>query len=89
MNKIVKWTSLMVKISCLHVQSLSLDYGRKCEVVLYTVWRSLGYLDWAGVLTKLLLGREFEPRRGDIFGISSKVQRTLGIQVTATRCRWR
>ena len=30
----------------------------------YTVRRSLGYLDWAGVLTKLLLGREFEPRRG-------------------------
>ena len=30
----------------------------------YTVRRSLGYLDCAGVLTKLLLGREFKPRRG-------------------------
>ena len=33
MNEIVKWTSLMVKISCLHVQSLSLDYGRKCAIL--------------------------------------------------------
>ena len=30
----------------------------------YTVRRSLGYLDCARVLTKLLLGRELEPRRG-------------------------
>ena len=45
----------------------------------YTVRRSLGYLDWAGVLTKLLLGHEFEPHQGTFFGISSKVQRTLGI----------
>ena len=33
MNEIVKWTSLMVKISCLHVQSLSLDYSMKCVQV--------------------------------------------------------
>ena len=40
MNEIVKWTSLMVKISCLHVQSLSLDYGRKC---VSRTWAGLTY----------------------------------------------
>ena len=30
----------------------------------YTMRRSLGYLDCAGVLTKLLLGREYKPCRG-------------------------
>ena len=42
--------------------ALANAYGLKHDM--YTVWRSLGYLDWAGILTKLLLGREFEPRRG-------------------------
>ena len=43
----------------------------------YTVRRSLGYLDWAGVLTKLLLGREFEPRQGTFSQLHQKFNAIL------------